>query len=158
VAQVASGELAPLKEPELPLGFVITSSGRISGVTQPGDVSVDYPFPTIDLVMLDDALTYGTRASRARIAVYIGDLGDDPAARAREILAQVPTPNDAVLLAVSPNQRAIEVVYGAGVKGRGAESAAPLGVAAAASSFKDGNLMDGLISAVRVLSAGISPP
>jgi hypothetical protein len=158
VAQVASGELATLKEPHLPLGFVYTTSGRISGVTEPGDVSVHYPFPTIDLVNLDDALTYGTRASKARMAIYIGDLGDDPAARAREILAQVPTPNDAVLLAVSPNQRAIEVVYGADVKGRGAESAAPLGVAAAAASFKDGNLMDGLIRAVRVLSAGISPP
>lgn len=155
---MASGELAPLKEPDLPLGFVITSSGRISGVTQPGDASLHYPFPTIDLVTLDDALTYGTRASKARLAVYIGDLGDDTAARAREILADVPTPNDAVLLAVSPNQRAIEVVYGESVKGRGAESAAPLGVAAAAASFKDGNLMDGLISAVRVISAGISPP
>jgi hypothetical protein len=49
------------------------------------------------------------------------------------------------------------VVYGEGVKGRGAESSAPLGVAAAAASFKDGNLIDGLISAVRVISAGISP-
>ena len=155
---MASGELVPLKEPDLPLGSVITSSGRISGVTQPGDISLHYPFPTSDLVTLDDALTYGSRGSKARMAVYIGDLGEDTAARAREILAQVPTPNDAVLLAVSPNQRAIEVVYGAGVKGRGAESAAPLGVAAAASAFKDGNLMDGLISAVRVLSAGISPP
>lgn len=155
---MASGELATLREPDLPLGFVITSSGRISGVSQPGAVSVHYPFPASDLVTLDDALTYGTRASKARMAIYIGDLGNDPAARAREILAQVPTPNDAVLLAVSPNQKAIEVVYGAGVKGRGAESAAPLGVAAAASTFKEGNLMDGLISAVRVLSAGISPP
>jgi hypothetical protein len=154
---VASGELATLKEPDLPLGSVITTSGRISAVTEPGEVSVHYPFPTMDLVTLDDALTYGTRASKARMAVYIGDLGDDTAARAREILAQVPTPNDAVLLAVSPNQRAIEVAYGADVKGRGAESAAPLGVAAAAASFKDGNLIDGLISAVRVLSAGISP-
>lgn len=155
---MASGELATLREPDLPLGFVITSSGRISGVTQPGDVSVQYPFPATDLVTLDDALTHGTRASKARMAVYIGDLGEDPAARAREILAQVPTPNDAVLLAVSPDQHAIEVVYGAGVKGRGAESTAPLGVAAAASAFKEGNLIDGLISAVRVLSAGISPP
>lgn len=155
---MASGELVPLKEGDLPPGFVITSSGRISGVTQPGDASVDYPFPTMDLVTLDDALTYGTRGAKARMAVYIGDLGDDTAARARQILADVPTPNDAVLLAVSPNQRAIEVVYGEGVKGRGAESAAPLGVAAAAASFKDGNLMDGLISAVRVISAGISPP
>lgn len=155
---MASGDIATLPESGLPLGSVITSSGRISSVTQPGDVSVDYPFPTMELVTLDDALTYGTRASKARMAVYVGDLGEDTALRAREILAQVPTPNDAVLLAVSPNQRAIEVVYGEGVKGRGAESAAPLGVAAAASAFKEGNLIDGLVSAVRVLSAGISPP
>ena len=154
---MASGELATVGEPELPVGFVVTSSGRISGVTQPGDASVDYPFPTMDLVRLDDALTYGSRESRARLAVYIGDLGTDTAARAREILADVPTPNDAVLLAVSPNQRAIEVVYGAEVKGRGAGSVAPLGVAAAASAFKDGELIDGLVSAVRVTSAGISP-
>jgi Domain of unknown function (DUF5130) len=155
---VASGELATRQESDLPLGFVITSSGRISGVSEPGEVSVHYPFPTMDLVTLDDALKYGTRASKARMAVYIGDLGDAPAVRARQILAEVPTPNDAVLLAVSPNERAIEVVYGEGVKGRGAESAAPLGVAAAASAFTEGNLMDGLISGVRVLSAGISPP
>jgi hypothetical protein len=157
VAQVASGELATIEPGKLPRGWVVTSSGRLSGVTQPGDVSVDYPFPAMDLVLLDDALTYGSRASNARFAVYMGDLGDDTAARARQILADVPTPNDAVLLAVSPNQHVIEVVYGAGVKGRGAESAAPLGVAAAASSFKEGNLIDGLVSAVRVMSAGISP-
>jgi hypothetical protein len=146
---VASGEVATVEPTRLPVGWVVTASGRISGVTQPGDVSVDYPFPTMDLVRLDDTLTYGSRASQARFAVYIGDLGNDTAARARELLADIPTPNDAVLLAVSPNQHAIEVVYGAGVKGRGAESAAPLGVAAAASAFKDGNLMDGLISALR---------
>ncbi|MFZ0835447.1 MAG: DUF5130 domain-containing protein [Mycobacterium sp.] len=155
---MASGDIATLPESGLPYGSVITSSGRISSVTQPGDMSVDYPFPTMELVTLDDALTYGTRASEARMAVYVGDLGEDTALRARAILAQVPTPNDAVLLAVSPNQRAIEVVFGEGVKGRGAESAAPLGVAAAAAGFKEGNLIDGLVSAVRVLSAGISPP
>jgi hypothetical protein len=155
---VVSGEVATIDEASLPTGWVVTSSGRLSGVTQPGELSLHYPFATKDLVTLDDALTYGTRASKARLAVYIGDLGEDTAAGAREILADVPTPNDAVLLAVSPNQRAIEVVYGSGVKGRGAESAAPLGVAAAASAFQEGSLIDGLISAVRVLSAGISPP
>ncbi|HZA09606.1 DUF5130 domain-containing protein [Mycobacterium sp.] len=155
---MASGEVATVEPAELPVGWVVTSSGRLSGVTQPGEVSVHYPFPTMDLVTLDDALTYGTRASKARFAVYIGWLGEDTAARAREILRDVPTPNDAVLLAVSPTQHAIEVVYGGGVKGRGAESAAPLGVAAAAAAFKEGNLIDGLVSAVRVMSAAISPP
>ena len=158
---MASGEvatLAPAELAELPRGFVVTSSGRISGVTEPGEASVTYPFPVKDLVVLDDALKYGSRAAKARFAVYLGDLGDDTAAAAREILAKVPTPDNAVLLAVSPNQRAIEVVYGSDVKGRGIEEAAPLGVSAASGSFKEGNLMDGLISAVRVLSAGVSPP
>jgi len=154
---VARGEVATVERGELPRGWVITTSGRISGVTEPGELSVDYPFPTKDLVAIDDALKYGSRASRTRFAIYLGDLGSDTASRAREILGDVPTPDNAVLLAVSPNQRAIEVVYGSAVRGRGAESAAPLGVAAASSAFAQGNLVDGLISAIRVLSAGISP-
>jgi hypothetical protein len=155
---VVSGEIATVERAHLPLGWVVTSSGRVSGVTQPGDVSVHYPFPIKDLVVLDDALKYGSRAAKARFAVYIGDLGVDTAATAREILAKVPTPDNAVLLAVSPDQHAIEVVYGSEVKGRGIDTAAPLGVSAAASAFREGNLIDGLISAVRVLSAGVSPP
>jgi hypothetical protein len=158
VAQVASGEVARVVDPDnLPYGYAVTNSGRISGVTEPGELSVHYPFSVKDLVVLDDALKYGSRGSKARFAVYLGDLGDDTAATARDILAKVPTPNNAVLLAVSPNQKAIEVVYGAEVKGRGIEEAAPLGVSAAAASFKEGDLIDGLISAVRVLSAGVSP-
>ena len=58
----------------------------------------------------------------------------------------------------SPDQRAIEVTYGADLRGRGIESAAPLGVSAAASAFREGNLIDGLISALRVMSAGIARP
>ena len=154
---MASGEIATITHAELPKGSVITTSARISGVTEPGEVSVHYPFPISELVILDDALTYGSRAAGGRFAVYIGDLSSDTAARAREILAKVPTPNNAVLVAVSPDQHAIEVVYGSQVRGRGAESAAPLGVAAAASALQDGKLIDGLVSAVRVTSAGISP-
>lgn len=142
---------------ELPYGSAITSSGRISGVTEPGELSVHYPSPTKDLVILDNALKFGSRNAKARFAVYVGDLGEDTAATARELLARVPTPDNAVLLAVSPNQKAIEVVYGAEVKGRGIEESAPLGVSAAAASFQEGNLIDGLISGIRVLSAGVSP-
>ena len=154
---MASGEVATIEQAALPVGFAVTSSGRISGVTEPGEVSVTYPFPVKDLVVLDDALKYGSRHAKARFAVYVGELGEDTAATARELLAKVPTPENAVLLAVSPNQRAIEVVYGSDVKGRGIEEAAPQGVSAAAASFKDGKLMEGLINGVRALSAGVSP-
>ncbi len=157
---MASGEVATIASSapaELRHGSAITTSGRISEVTEPGELSVHYPFPINDLVAVDDALTYGSRAAGARFAAYIGDLGTDTGAKAREILAKVPTPNDAVLIAISPDQHAIEIVYGSQVRGRGAESAAPLGVAAAASALKDGDLIDGLVSAIRVTSAGISP-
>jgi hypothetical protein len=154
---VASGEIATVAHPELPEGSVVTTSGRISGVTEPGELSVHYPFPISQLVTLDDALTYGSRAAGARFAVYIGDLGSDTAARAREILAKVPTPDNAVLIAVSPDQHVIEVAYGSQVRGRGAESAAPKGIGAAASAFQNGHLIEGLVKAVEVTSAGISP-
>jgi hypothetical protein len=136
----------------------VTSSGRLSAAADPGEMPGQYPFPTLELMALDSALTNASRQARARFAVYVGDLGADTAAGARAVLADVPTPNNAVLLAVSPDQRSIEVVYGAALRGRGVESVAPLGVSAAASSFREGNLIDGLISAVRVMSAGIARP
>lgn len=149
--------LARIEGANLPLGSVVTASGRVSGVSEPGVLPVQYPFPTMDLVKVDDALTYASRRCQARFAVYLGDLGSDTAGRAREILAQVPTPNKAVLLAVSPDQRAVEVVYGADLRGRGAESAAPRGVSAAAAAFKDGNLIGGLVDAIETMSADIAP-
>ena len=154
---MASGEVVTREPAELPRGFVVTSSGRVSGVTEPGALSVTYPFPVKDLVRLDDALKFGSRKAKARFAVYIGDLGADTAATARDILADVPTPNNAVLLAVSPNQKAIEVVYGSELQGRGIEESAPLGVKAAAASFNYDNLIGGLVSAIKVMSAGVRP-
>jgi hypothetical protein len=156
-APVVSGEVATREPAELPRGWVVTTSGRISGVTEPGELSVTYPFAVKDLVRIDDALKFGSRRAKARFAVYIGDLGADTAATARAILAEVPTPNNAVLLAVSPNQKAIEVVYGSELQGRGIEESAPLGVKAAAASFNYGNLIAGLVSAIKVMSAGVSP-
>jgi hypothetical protein len=160
---VASGEdtsteLLKKESEKLPYGWAVTYSGRLSGVSEPGALSETYPFSLKERVELDEALKWGSRSSKARFAVYIGDLGAPSAAAARALLAKVPTPDDAVLIAVSPNQRVIEIVYGSALQGRGAESAAPLGVAAATSAFQEGNLIDGLVSAVRVMSAGIARP
>ncbi len=157
---MATGEFAVkhYNSAELPLGWAVTSSGRLSVAADPGELPGHYPFRSLDLMALDGALTNASRQSKARFAVYVGDLGADTAASARAVLADVPTPNNAVLLAVSPDQRAIEVTYGADLRGRGIESAAPLGVSAAASAFREGNLIDGLISALRVMSAGIARP
>jgi hypothetical protein len=154
---VADGDTVARRDPAgLPVGWAVTSGGRLSIASDPSERPDRYPFSTMDLVSIDNALTYGSRRSGSRFAVYIGDLGEDTAARARELLAEVPTPNNAVLLAVSPDQRAIEVVYGADLRGRGIDSAAPLGVSTAASAFREGDLIDGLVSAIGVMSAEIA--
>ena len=91
----------------LPAGWVVSSSGRLSVACEPDQLPSQFPFPTMDLIALDAALSSASRQSKARFAVYVGDLGDDTMARAQQILADVPTPDNAVLLAVSPDQRAI---------------------------------------------------
>lgn len=87
---MARGDVATIEHAELPPGWVLTTSGRISGVTEPGELSVHYPFPIADLVALDDALTYSSRACQVRFAIYLGDLGRDTAARAARSWARCP--------------------------------------------------------------------
>ena len=156
---MATGDTIVRLDPAgLPAGCAVTASGRLSIAADPRALSDRYPFSITELMNLDIALTDASRRSKARFAVYVGDLGEDTPARARALLADVPTPNNAVLLAVSPDQRRIEVVYGADLRGRGVDAAAPLGVSAAASAFADGDLIDGLVSALRVMSAAIARP
>ena len=64
---MAHGEVATIEPAGLPKGSVITTSGRVSGVTEPGELSVHYPFAINDLVAIDDALKYGSRASNGAV-------------------------------------------------------------------------------------------
>ena len=158
MAQVATGEFAVkhYNSAELPLGWAVTSSGRLWWPPIPANY-LALPLPVIGPDGAGQCADQCQPAVQGPVrAVYVGDLGADTAASARAVLADADA-NNAVLLAVSPDQRAIEVTYGADLRGRGIESAAPLGVSAAASAFREGNLIDGLISALRVMSAGIAP-
>ncbi|NMM87452.1 DUF5130 domain-containing protein [Rhodococcus sp. SRB_17] len=144
---------------DLPMGSVITSSGRISGVHRVGEpFTDDLPFETKDLVALDVALTEATRATKVRFNAYIGDLGANPAAGADALFPTTPEAERSVLIAVSPNQRVVEVRSGRVIADRVTDRVAQLGATAAVSSFSEGNLIDGLISAIRVMSAAISAP
>lgn len=158
---MAGGNRFPaVVEADLPAGSVVTASGRVSGVHKCGDPLGDtaLPFGVDELVALDDALTDATRATKVRFNVYVGDLGQDPAAGVSELFGQTPEAARSVLVAVSPNQRVVEVRSGRDVADRVTDRVAQLGVTAAVSSFADNDLIDGLISAVRVMSAAIATP
>ncbi|MGZ8180034.1 DUF5130 family protein [Williamsia sp. SKLECPSW1] len=155
---MASGEVKPVvTAPDaLPLGAVVTTSGRISAARTPGSVAQTPPFAPDELVALDEALSRSTELALVRFSVYIGDLGDDPVAKAGEILPQVPEPEHAALIAVSPNTKDVVVVSGRAVAGRVNDRVAQLGVTAAIAGFRENDLVDGLIAALRVMATAVA--
>jgi hypothetical protein len=155
---MASGEIKPIvTDPAaLPLGHVVTTSGRISAARTPGSAPETPPFETDELVALDEALSNATELAMVRFSVYIGDLGDDPVSKAGEILPQVPEPEHAALIAVSPNSKDVVVVSGRQVADRINDRVAQLGVTAAIAGFRENDLIDGLIAALRVMATAVA--
>ncbi len=142
-------------ESTLTRGHVLTNSGRVSAVHEAGGEFEELPFTQQELVRLDNALTDATRKTKIRFNIYLGDLGADPATGTDELFGRTPEAERSLLIAVSPDQRAVEVRSGRAVADRADHRVAQLGVTAAVSAFKDGDLIDGLVSAVRVMSAAI---
>ncbi|WP_280507325.1 DUF5130 domain-containing protein [Nocardia flavorosea] len=152
---MASTKWPAVVESELPRGYVITSSGRVSGVHEAGDVFKEAPFDNDERLAMDNVLTEATRATKVRFNVYIGDLGPDAGATVDALFPTTPEAARSVLIAVSPNDHAVEVRSGRDVAERANDRVCQLGVTAALSSLRQGELIDGLVSAVRVMAAAI---
>src|SRR3954447_21847514 len=91
--------------------------------------ALDEVFTWHELARLDEALTMSSRETGLRFTLYIGDLGKRTRARAEELhAASGSDPAHAVLLALSPGQRVIEVVTGAAAARRLPDRACALAV------------------------------
>ncbi|GAB88453.1 hypothetical protein GORHZ_023_00110 [Gordonia rhizosphera NBRC 16068] len=134
------------------MGTVVTNSGRVSATRFPGQAPTTPPFSREELIGLDDALKDASEKALVRFSVYIGDLGPDAVADARKVLMRAPEPANGALVAVSPNTKETVVVSGSAVADRVNDRVAQLGVTAAITSFRQGDLIDGLIAALRVMS------
>ncbi len=147
------GELAVPSPQDLPEGTVITSSGRISAAEMHVEPSRDdHPFTPVQLARLDEALTFTSRDTGLRFSVYLGDLGADPAARAAEMHGQLEGAAEAVLVAVSPEQRIVEVLTGSEARVRLPDRGAKLAVMSMVASFRESDLLGGLLSGLRMLA------
>ncbi|MGN2640929.1 DUF5130 domain-containing protein [Nocardia takedensis] len=152
---MASSEWPAVVESDLPHGYALTSSGRVSGVHEAGEVFKEVPFSDDERLTIDNVLTEATRATKVRFNIYIGDLGADTAAGVDAIFPATPEAARSVLIAVSPNEKAVEVRSGREVADRANDRVCQLGVTAALSSLRRGDLIDGLVSAIRVMTAAI---
>ena len=106
-----------------------------------------------ELSRLDEALTMSSRETGLRFTLYIGDLGTPSRVRAEELHAHSGgNPAEAVLIAVSPGQRVVEVVTGAAASRRLPDRACALAVLSMTGSFAGGDLVGGIVNGLRQLS------
>lgn len=140
-------------------GAVITASGRVSAAKMYEPAAPSGPFSTVQLSRLDEALTLASRETGLDFSVYIGELGEDSRGGAESLHASIgPRAVDAVLIAVSPGERVVEVVTGADAHHRFPDRVAKFAVMGMVASFKEGDLVGGLVSALRMMTEHVGPP
>ncbi|WP_414638413.1 DUF5130 family protein [Actinophytocola sp.] len=146
------------EDPEHGYGAVVTASGRISVAREHRTVPPEVPFSHVQLARLDEALTLSARSTGLGFSVYLGDLGEDTRVTAENLHAESgENAPAAVLIAVSPAQRRVEVVTGADSARRLPDRACNLAVMSMVASFKEGDLVGGLVSGLRMLSDQAGP-
>ena len=119
----------------------------------PEDQRLDSIFSWQELARLDEALTMSSRETGLRFTLYIGDLGTPTRTQAEAMHARSgDDPSEAVLIALSPGQRVVEVVTGAAAARRLPDRACALAVLSMTVSFAAGDLVGGIVNGLRQLS------
>ena len=127
-----------------------TAAARSDEAERP---ALDEIFTYQQLARLDEALTMSSRETGLRFTLYIGDLGTRTRVQAEELHARSGgNPSDSVLIAVSPGQKVVEVVTGAGASRRLPDRACALAVLSMTTSFAAGDLVGGIVNGLRQLS------
>lgn len=145
-------------QPEAEYGVAITASGRRSAAKMYEPDAPSGPFSPKQLARLDEALTLASRESGLDFSIYLGELGADSQAAAARLHASIgEAAAQAVLIAVSPGERLIEIVTGTYAAERLPDRGAKLAVASMVASFKEGDLIGGLVNALRMLSDQAGP-
>jgi hypothetical protein len=153
------GAVATIDPENLPDGTVVTGSGRVSAaeVFHEPDTSDRVPFTTPQLARLDEALTLASRETGLLFAIYLGELGAKTEVKAAELQASLERAPESVLVAVSPGQRVVEVITGSEAKLRLPDRGAKLAVMSMVASFKESDLLGGLLSGLRMLADQAGP-
>lgn len=113
---------------------------------------LDGPLSTRGLLRVDEALRLADSTTGLTFSVYLGDLEEPVRQYAEKLHGQLADPDSSVLLAVSPNQRLLEIVTGAVARRRLPDRDAKLAALSMAAAFGGGDLAGGIISGLAQLT------
>jgi hypothetical protein len=101
---------------------------------------------------VDEALRLADLSTGLTFSVYIGDLEEPTREHAERLHGQLADPDQAVLVAVSPNQRLLEIVTGSVVRRRILDRDSKLAALSMAAAFAGGDLGGGIVAGIAQLA------
>ncbi|MFC4072807.1 DUF5130 family protein [Actinoplanes subglobosus] len=123
--------------------------GEVTPLEQPAES----PFSTRQLLRLDEALRIADQVTGLNFSIYLGTLAEPHREAAEKLHAQTRDPKRAVLIAVSPDQRKLEIITGAEARKRISDRDAKLAGLSMAASFGGGDLAGGLMIGIDQLAS-----
>ena len=148
---IVSGSEQPLTALEHPGGPTLTEQPELTMSPESID-ALDGPFTTRQLLRLDEALRVADQQTGLTFSVYIGDLEEPTREYAEQLHRQLDGATTAVLVAVSPNQRLLEIVTGPQARKRITDRDAKLAALSMVAAFGGGDLAGGIISGLDQLA------
>ena len=115
-----------------------------------GEDAQDSPFNARQLGRLDEALTLSSRETGLVFSVYVGEFKKPTRAHAEALFENLS--DSAVLIAVSPGQRALHIVTGPESAKRLPNRSCALAALAMRASFANGDLTGGIVTGLRMLA------
>ncbi|MTK04370.1 DUF5130 family protein [Micromonospora sp. CP22] len=122
-----------------------------AGTDTPPDV-LDGPFSTRQLLRIDEALRLADRTTGLVFSVYVGGLDEPIREHAERLHRQLAEPDLSVLIAISPNQRQLEIVTGRYARKRVPDTYAKIAALSMVAAFGGGDLAGGIIQGLDQLS------
>jgi len=118
----------------------------------PDRQALDGPFTTRQLLRIDEALRTADGSTGLTFSVYVGDLAEPVREGAEHLHARLATPASSVLIAVSPNQRVLEIVTGPLARRRLPDRDCKLAALSMTAAFGGGDLAGGIVSGLAQLA------
>lgn len=122
-------------------------------ISPEGAAVLEGPFTTRQLLRLDAALRLADQETGLTFSVYIGDLAEPARESAERLHKQIEHATTAVLIAVSPNQRVLEIVTGPDARKRISDRDAKLAALSMAAAFAGGDLAGGVLAGLDQLAS-----
>jgi uncharacterized membrane protein YgcG len=142
----------PLTALDEPGGPTLSEEPELS-TSDAGVDALDGPFTTRQLLRLDEALRVSDQQTGMTFSVYIGDLEEPTREYAEQLHRQLDGAAKAVLVAISPNQRVLEIVTGTDARKRISDRDAKLAALSMAASFAGGDLAGGVLAGLDQLAS-----